>query len=73
MNRIKTWQAVLLAVVAVTVAIVVIWRSSGAGEKGAPMPAVYGGPPAKGAGQAAAPPMPPASFSGAPPVSGGRP
>jgi hypothetical protein len=68
MNRIKTWQAVLLAVVAITVAAVVICRSSGAGEKGAPMPAVYGGP-----AKSAAPPMPPASFSGAPPVSGSRP
>ena len=73
MNRIKMWQAVLLAAAAIIVAAVVIWRSSGAGEKGAPMPAVYSGPPAKGAVQAAAPPMPPASFPGAPPVSGGRP
>lgn len=45
MNRIKTWQAVVLAALAVGVAVAVIYRTAGTDEKGAPIPAVYSGPP----------------------------
>jgi hypothetical protein len=43
MNRLKLWQAVALAVIAVGIAFAVIWRSAGAGEKGAPIPAPFSG------------------------------
>jgi hypothetical protein len=71
MNRIKTWQAVAFAVIAVVIAVGMAWRSLAPNEKGAPIPMPYSGPPpAASGGQQGTSPLPPSSFSGAPPVGG---
>jgi hypothetical protein len=84
MNRLKTWQAVALAVIAVVIAVGMAWRSLASNEKGAPIPMPYSGPPAvagggpqgtaspvAGGGTQSASPVPPSSFPGAPPAAGG--
>jgi len=43
MDRIKPWQAMVVAAVAVAILIFSIWRSAGQGEKGAPIPAPFTG------------------------------
>jgi hypothetical protein len=43
MDRIKPWQAAVLAAVAVAILVFSIWRSAGQGAKGAPVPAPFTG------------------------------
>jgi hypothetical protein len=43
MDRIKPWQAAIVAAVAVAILIFSIWRSAGQGEKGAPIPGTFTG------------------------------
>ena len=45
MDKIKLWQAAAITVIAIVIAVGVIWRSAGAGEKGAPIPPPMTGPP----------------------------
>ncbi len=73
MKRLKTWQAATLAVLAILVAIWAIRSASGGGEKGAPIPSAYSGPPpVSGSPTTNKPPVPPAGFPGAPPSTGNR-
>jgi hypothetical protein len=43
MQRLKLWQAIVLVVVAVGIAVSVIWRSSTIDPKGAPIPPAFTG------------------------------
>ena len=78
MNRLKAWQAAVLAAIAVVIAVGVIWRYAAMSAEGVPVPPPYSGPPpaagsgqtGAGTGQKEAIPMPPNSFPGAPPGAG---
>lgn len=43
MQRLKLWQAALLAAAAIGLAVGIVWSSSGNGAKGAPVPPVFTG------------------------------
>ncbi len=45
MDRLKLWQVATITAIAIVIAVGVIWHSSGAGDKGAPIPAPMSGPP----------------------------